>query len=106
MTGSFNPQPICSSRRDFLRVACRSAAAVAMLGSAQRFCRAADDNKTTRRNIIFILSDDHRYDFMGFMDQVEAMRKQLFDKLEMSGGLDLQVQRPLGERLDQRKNRR
>jgi hypothetical protein len=43
---------------------------------------------------------------MGFMDQVEAMRKQLFDELEMSGGLDLQVQRPLGERLDQRKNKR
>jgi hypothetical protein len=34
------------------------------------------------------------------------MRTQLFDELEHSGGLDLRVQRPLGERLDQRKNKR
>jgi N-acetylglucosamine-6-sulfatase len=37
--------------------------------------------------------------------QIEAMRKQLFDELEASGGLDMRVQRPMGERLDQRKNR-
>jgi len=41
-----------------------------------------------------------------YRDQIEAMRKQLFDELETSGGLDIQVQRPLGERLDQRKNSR
>jgi hypothetical protein len=33
------------------------------------------------------------------------MRKQRFDELEASGGLDIRVQRPLGERLDPRKNR-
>jgi N-acetylglucosamine-6-sulfatase len=41
-----------------------------------------------------------------YQDQIEAMRKQLFDELERSGGLDIRVQRPSGERLDQRKNRR
>jgi len=34
------------------------------------------------------------------------MRKQLFDELEASGGLNIPVQRPAGERLDQRKNKR
>jgi N-acetylglucosamine-6-sulfatase len=38
-------------------------------------------------------------------EQIEAMKKQLFDELEASGGLDIPVRRPFGERLDQRKNR-
>jgi hypothetical protein len=36
----------------------------------------------------------------------EALEKQLFDELETGGGLDIPVQRPLGERLDERKNKR
>jgi len=39
-------------------------------------------------------------------EQIEAMKKQLFNELEASGGLNIPVRRPLGERLDQRKNRR
>ena len=39
-------------------------------------------------------------------DKIAAMKKQLFDELEASGALDIPVRRPLGERLDQRKNRR
>ena len=34
------------------------------------------------------------------------MKKQLFYELEAGGGLDIPVRRPLGERLDQRKNKR
>jgi N-acetylglucosamine-6-sulfatase len=45
-------------------------------------------------------------DVPAFGEQIEAMKKQLFDELEASGGLDIPVRRPLGERLDQRKNRR
>ena len=40
-----------------------------------------------------------------YSEQIEAMKKQLFDEFEASGGLDIPVRRPLGERLDQRKNR-
>ncbi len=61
-----------SSRRDFLRAACHGTAAFALLGTTSRFARAAEARKTARRNIVFILSDDHRYDFMGFMPQAPA----------------------------------
>ena len=45
-------------------------------------------------------------DVPAYSEQIEAMKKQLFDELETSGGLDIPVRRPLGERLDQRKNKR
>jgi N-acetylglucosamine-6-sulfatase len=41
-----------------------------------------------------------------YRDQIAAMKKQLFDELEASGGLELPVRRPRGDRLDQRKLRR
>jgi len=41
-----------------------------------------------------------------FRERVAAMKKQLFDELEASGGLRIPVRRPAGERLDQRKLRR
>jgi len=41
-----------------------------------------------------------------YREQIEAMKKQLFDELEAGGGLVIPVRRPRGERLDQRKNRR
>ena len=44
------------------------AAALIVLGSAVRFqgIDAAPGQPTAPRNVILILSDDHRYDFMGF----------------------------------------
>ncbi|UCD49351.1 MAG: sulfatase [Phycisphaerales bacterium] len=41
-----------------------------------------------------------------YQEQIATMKKQLFDELERRGGLQIPVRRPLGERLDQRKNRR
>jgi len=41
-----------------------------------------------------------------YHEQIAAIKKQLFDKLEASGGLDIPVRLPKGERLDQRKNKR
>ncbi|MBL7139403.1 MAG: sulfatase [Planctomycetes bacterium] len=41
-----------------------------------------------------------------YREQIEAMKQQLFDELEASGGLVVPVRRPAGERLDQRKLRR
>jgi N-acetylglucosamine-6-sulfatase len=41
-----------------------------------------------------------------YQEQIEKMKKQLFDELEAGGGMDIPVRRPAGERLDQRKNKR
>ena len=79
-------RPIFPNRRDFLSVACRSMAAITLLGTAQRLSRAADSRKTARRNIIFILSDDHRYDFMRFMDQAPAfLETPAMDRMARQG---------------------
>jgi N-acetylglucosamine-6-sulfatase len=42
----------------------------------------------------------------GEQDRAEKLKQQLFDELEASGGLQLPLRRPAGERLDQRKLRR
>jgi N-acetylglucosamine-6-sulfatase len=59
------------SRRDFLRSACRGTAAMAFTGAASSLW-AGQGGKTTRKNIVLLLSDDHRYDFMGFMSSSPA----------------------------------
>jgi len=41
-----------------------------------------------------------------YAEQIAAMKKQLFDELEASGGLVLPIRPPAGERLDQRKLKR
>jgi len=41
----------------------------------------------------------------GYSERIETMKKQLFDELEASGGLNIPIRSPHGERLDQRKNR-
>jgi N-acetylglucosamine-6-sulfatase len=42
----------------------------------------------------------------GYQDRISAMKSQLFNELEASGGLNIPVRRPAGDRLDQRKLRR
>ena len=42
-------------------------------------------------------------DVPAYQDQIEALRSQLFTELADSGGLDLPMRPPAGERLDQRK---
>ena len=51
------------SRRQFLRFVGSGAVVLGLSGGILRAAR----NTKGRRNIIFVLSDDHRYDFMGFM---------------------------------------
>jgi len=86
MASSFHPRPIVSSRRDFLYVTCRSMAVLTMLGTAQRFSRAADSRQTARRNIILILGDDHRYDFMRFMERAPAfLETPAMDRMARQG---------------------
>jgi len=60
------------SRREFLGSACRGTAALAFAGAAGQSLRAGQGGNNTKRNIVLVLSDDHRYDFMGFMEQAPA----------------------------------
>ncbi len=39
----------------------------------------------TPRNVIFILSDDHRYDFMGFTGKVSGLKTPNLDRLALEG---------------------
>ncbi len=57
------------SRRSFLRAAGRSAAAGLIAGAATSLNAS---QRPDRRNIVLILSDDHRYDFMSFMQNSPA----------------------------------
>jgi N-acetylglucosamine-6-sulfatase len=60
------------SRRDFLRSACYSTATLTLAGAAVRCLSAGQNDKIAKKNIILLLSDDHRYDFMGFMNESPA----------------------------------
>ncbi len=45
----------------------------------------ASPSTPARRNVIFILSDDHRYDFMGFMDGPEFLETPNMDRMAARG---------------------
>jgi len=62
-----NSQTYRLGRRDFLKSAGCGLAALALLRSDTKASGANRNAKSPRRNVVFILSDDHRYDFMGFM---------------------------------------
>jgi len=76
MAESFKRRTPHSTRRDFLRLVCGGATAAALLAPAARAGRSKNsknkDSRTSGRNIILVLSDDHRYDFLGFMPQAPA----------------------------------
>src|SRR5260370_23430462 len=65
-----------SSRRDFLR----SSASLALAARAQ-----GQAPNTRKRNVIFILSDDHRYDAFGFMHPQTWLRTPNMDALARDG---------------------
>ncbi len=44
-----------------------------------------EQNVTKQRNVIFILSDDHRYDYMGFTGKVPWLKTPNMDKLANEG---------------------
>jgi len=72
MTVRHTAQGVRTKRRDFLKLVGRGTAAFLFLGAAGRSLRAARSDKAARRNIILVLSDDHRYDFMSFMKSAPA----------------------------------
>ena len=76
-----------SSRRDFLMTVCSSAALAPIFAGCNRNSRPPEKNKdqTKLRNIIFILSDDHRYDFMSFMGKPSFLKTPNIDRLASEG---------------------
>jgi len=60
------------TRRGFLRAVGLGAGAAAFLRGARTCPAAGPDDTPTRRNLLFVLSDDHRYDFMSFMESAPA----------------------------------
>ncbi|HCO95199.1 MAG TPA: acetylglucosamine-6-sulfatase [Phycisphaerales bacterium] len=76
----------CCNRRDFLRSACRTAAALAFAGPAAQSLWAGEGGRPAKRNIVLILSDDHRYDFMGFMkDSPAFLETPNMDRMAQQG---------------------
>ncbi|HHM23661.1 MAG TPA: acetylglucosamine-6-sulfatase, partial [Bacteroidetes bacterium] len=77
-------------RRDFLRNVTRGAAAFSalpilgqkgILNPKQDVKISPKENPGKRRNVIFILSDDHRYDFMGFMGHPPFLKTPNMDRM-------------------------
>jgi len=59
-------------RREFLKLLAGGAAALGIGGLGGCFAGLAGAGTSSKRNIILVLSDDHRYDFMGFMPGAPA----------------------------------
>ena len=86
MTAPGNRLRTGCSRRDFLKSAGCSIAAWAFFGVAERSLRAAQTDKMAQPNIILVLSDDHRYDFMGFMkESPEFLETPNMDRIAQQG---------------------
>src|ERR1700731_862891 len=69
-----------SSRRDFLR----SGAALALTATNSRGVQN-QPRSGRRRNVIFILTDDHRYDALGFMHPQTWLRTPNMDTMARDG---------------------
>ena len=61
-------------------------AAIAFLGGNRNSLPARQNEKATPRNIVLVLSDDHRYDFMGFMEDAPAfLETPTMDRMAQEG---------------------
>lgn len=56
-----------------------------MLHAQQKLPKLAKDKSVKPRNVIFILTDDHRYDFMGFTGKVPWLQTPNMDRLASEG---------------------
>ena len=74
------------SRRDFLGTIGIVAAGLAVtVGCSPEHLKLAKTKTGKPRNIIFILSDDHRYDFMAFMGKPKFLETPNMDKMALGG---------------------
>ncbi len=59
---------------------------LALSGGARCAARGLQDRPPERRNLVLILSDDHRYDFLGFMDRApEFLETPHLDRMAAGG---------------------
>lgn len=79
------------SRRKFIETTAAGIASVPFLAGNSRSESSHTSfpvkiENTNPRNIIFILSDDHRYDFMGFMGKPKFLETPNMDRMAREGG--------------------
>jgi arylsulfatase A-like enzyme len=75
------------NRRNFLQSTGVASLALS-LGSVKAASRASELQKVSDRrprSVVFILADDHRYDFMGFMGKVKFLETPNMDRLAREG---------------------
>ena len=78
------------SRIKFMCTIATGIASVLLLASNNEYSIAQTSvaekiSNSKPRNIVFILSDDHRYDFMGFMDKPKFLETPNMDRLASEG---------------------
>ncbi len=71
-----------TTRRDFVKMAGLAAVSGSVLGGAMRASAAP---KKKLKNVIFILSDDHRYDFMSFLNTPDFLKTPNMDRMAQQG---------------------
>ena len=71
-----------TTRRDFVKMMGLAAVAAPSLMGSHRASAAAGKKL---KNVIFILSDDHRYDFMGFLNTPEFLQTPNMDRMARQG---------------------
>jgi N-acetylglucosamine-6-sulfatase len=73
------------SRRVFLRTAGTAVSALPLLMRTVSASEAKRIRAGKPRNVIFILSDDHRYDFMGFLGKPKFLQTPNMDRMAREG---------------------
>ncbi len=81
-----NESYIPSSRRTFMGTALSAAAAIPVASCSDRSSLKLESVPGVKpRNVIFILSDDHRHDFMGFMGKPRFLETPNMDRMALQG---------------------
>jgi len=80
MTESYNT----TNRREFLKRLSLAAAALPFTAESA-LAGALSSSGRKPRNVIFILSDDHRYDFMGFLNKPKFLETPNMDRMAREG---------------------
>jgi arylsulfatase A-like enzyme len=74
-----------TSRRDFLKSAGIASLAVGLHTTARAVAKLQKIAGGKPRNVVFILSDDHRYDFMGFLGKPKFLETPNMDRMAREG---------------------
>jgi N-acetylglucosamine-6-sulfatase len=73
------------TRRGFLRAVGGTVGVMAVMGSPVGGLTTKRIRNRKPRNVIFILSDDHRYDFMGFLNKPKFLETPNMDRMAKEG---------------------